>query len=139
MFTHIKKILVVDDETELAHAIELHLSRSGFFVTSVGTFSEAQEMIGRAYVEKNLLDLVIADISLPGNSGIELLQWIQNCHPQISIILICGFGADDLIAGNIRPVMDDFCKKPFSPKTLLDKIRTIEQRRKKQHKSCEMV
>ena len=130
MLTHIKRILVVDDETELAHAIEIHLSRSGFLMSSVHTFSEAREMIVAAYEKQKLFDLIIADISLPGNSGIELSQWIQKSHPQISIILIAGFGSDDLISRNIRPVLDDFCKKPFIPQTLLSKIESIEQRRK---------
>ncbi len=139
MLTNINKILVVDNETELAHAIEIHLSRSGFLMHSVHTLTAAQKMIRQAKVENALFDLVIADISLPGNSGIELLQWIQKRHPHISILLICGFGADDLIGENIRPLLDDFCKKPFDPQMLLSKIAALEEKRKSSHGSDSLL
>jgi two-component system, NtrC family, response regulator HydG len=138
MLTHINKILVVDDEVELAHAMAIHLSRSGFALSSVYTFKAAKETIQQAERDKEVFDLVIADISLPGSSGIELLQWIQKTHPQISIILITGFGTDDLIAGNIRPQLDNYCKKPFNPKTLLSKISAIEQGRRIRLADCEV-
>lgn len=130
MLTDIKKILVVDDEAELANAIQIHLSRIGFLINSENSLTAAQKTIAKAARENTLFDLVITDISMPGNSGIELLQWIQERYPLISIILISGFGADDIISGNIRPLMDDFCKKPFTPNALLTRIQTIEQGRK---------
>ncbi len=51
-------------------------------------------------------------------------------YPQISIVLISGFGTDDLVTGNIRQLLDDFCKKPISLQTLLAKIHGTEQKRK---------
>lgn len=129
MIMNIKRVLVVDDEAELAHAIEIHLSRLGFQILSENTMKAAQKAITDTAKRQRLVDLVITDISMPGNSGIELLQWIQKNHPHISIILISGFGADDLIASNIRPTLDGYCKKPFSPQTLLSQISSIEKGR----------
>ncbi len=130
MRKHIKKILVFDDKTEFANAIKKHLSRNGFLIHLVHTFKAAQKMIREAEEENVLFDLVIADISLPESSGIVLLQWIQKKHSHTSIMLISGFGTNDLISKNMRPLVDDFCKKPFSPQTLLSKIESIEEGRR---------
>jgi DNA-binding response OmpR family regulator len=130
MLTNIQKILVVDDEVELAKAIKLHLSRTGFTINSENNIQAARKKIDSSAKKNSPFDLVITDISMPGGSGIELLQWIQQSYPAISILLISGFGEDDLIARNTRPLLDDFCKKPFNPKTLLTKILSIEQGRK---------
>ncbi len=129
--TEIQKILVVDDEIQLAKAIRLHLSRIGFTTSLENNIQAAQEIIDYSANENSPFDLVITDIAMPGGSGLELSQWIQKKYPAISIILISGFGEGDLIDINTRPGLDDFCKKPFSPKILLSRIRTIEQRRKK--------
>lgn len=129
--TDIQKILVVDDEVQLAKAIQLHLSRVGFTISSKNNITSAMEIIEYAANTNRPFDLVITDISMPGGSGLELSQWIQEKYPAISIILISGFGEGDLIALNTRPLLDDFCKKPFSPKILLSRIRRIEQERKK--------
>lgn len=128
--TDIQKILVVDDEKILAKAISLNLKRMGFTTSLENNIKSAQEIIDSSANENSPFDLVITDITMPGGSGLLLSKWIKKNYPTISIILISGFGEDDLIELNTRPGLDDFCKKPFDPKTLLVKIHTIDQERK---------
>ncbi len=131
MDNDIKKILIVDDETEIIKAIERHLSRTGFTVGSADTIQEARGKIGKEAHDHTPFDLVITDVMMPGGSGIDLSHWLKERYPETSVLFISGYGVNDLVTGAVESSLDDFCQKPFSPSTLLETIHRIDQRRRR--------
>jgi DNA-binding NtrC family response regulator len=67
---------------------------------------------------------------MPRLDGIELLTWIKQTHPEISVIAVSGF-ADTLLAGKlIRPEMDEYCQKPFTPQEMMLLLERVQEKRR---------
>ncbi|MBF0101336.1 MAG: response regulator [Desulfobacterales bacterium] len=129
MKNDIHHILVVDDETVLANTLKRHLSMEGFDVDTAYDGAAACEKIVSAALSKKQYHLVITDICMPKQDGISLIDMIKSQYPDISILVITGFGISDLILGNIRSTIDYCCPKPITPDTLLGIFKIINKRR----------
>lgn len=130
MIEHIKRILVVDDEPEFVKTIERHLRRQGFSLESGCNGEDAQQKIHDSVSQGLPFDLVITDLVMPTMNGIELLSWIMKNHPEISVLVITGFGEADLAVEMMRPEMDGFAQKPFKPNDMTRLIGEIDHKRK---------
>lgn len=130
MIELIKRILVVDDEAELVKTIVRHLKRNGFSLESSFNVLSAQQKIHDSVLKGLPFDLVITDLVMPKMSGIELFKWITKHHPEISVLVISGFGSADLAREVIRPEMDGFAQKPLTPEDMIGLISRIDRKRK---------
>lgn len=127
---HNPKVLVVEDEADLAELIALNLRHNGFTATVALDSAAAREQ-----VDNELPDVILLDWMLPGVSGIELAKaW--RAHPrtkQVPILMVTAKSEDaDKIKG-LDTGADDYVSKPFSMQELLARIRAVLRRRAPEH------
>ena len=116
------RILVVDDEPEIADLVEVYLKSEGCTVFKCGTGTEAL-----AVVRTQALDLAILDVMLPDISGFTLCGEIRKEH-HFPVLMLTAKAEDmDKITG-LTIGADDYVTKPFSMPVLLEKIRVILRR-----------
>ncbi len=131
MVKPINRILVVDDEAEFVNTINRHLKREGFIVDSASDVEEARRKIDASLNMKIRYDLVITDIALPNLGAIKILQWIRKNHPKISVIVITGFGDNDMLRETMRQDLDAYAKKPLTPQKMITLINSLSHKRGK--------
>lgn len=119
-----EKILVVDDEKEIADLVELYLTGEGFQVFKCGTGAEAL-----AVLDREKLDLAILDVMLPGISGFEICQRIRQRYNFPVIMLTAKIASDDKING-LTLGADDYMTKPFLPLELMARVKAQLRRYK---------
>lgn len=131
MMEAVKRILVVDYETEFVKTVTRHLRREKFILNSANNGEEAREKIHAGARAIDQYDLVITDVIMPKLSGIELVQWIKKHHSKISVLVVSGFGDRNAVVETIRPEIDDCCQKPLTPCEMMRFIGNIDKKRKK--------
>ncbi len=112
------KILIVDDEVDLAHALAALLGNAGYTCAVCTDGARAYDAV---LVESP--DLVLTDLRMPGGSGMDLLKKVRSHNPTLPVILITAFATVDLAVEAMREGATDFLAKPFLPEELLAKIR----------------
>ncbi len=119
------KILIVDDEDMFREDLALLLSRKGYQCL---TASSAEEGLERA--AEFLPDIILSDIVMPGQSGIEVLEDLRRLNPECMIIIMTAFGALETAIEAFRKGAVDYILKPLVIEDVLNKIRRIvEQKR----------
>ncbi len=93
---------------------------------------EARRKIHESARMKMPYDLVITDVVVPNRSAMELLPWIKKNHPEISVIIVSGFGDNDSLKEIMREDLDRFARKPLTPKKMIGVINSLG-RNKEQH------
>src|SRR5580658_2068469 len=83
-------ILVIDDEAAIRESLEVLLSLEGYTVTMAADGAEGLRML-----EIDNFDLVLLDLALPGQSGMELLPKIKGRQPELPVIMITAYGTVD--------------------------------------------
>ena len=120
-----EKILIVDDEEEIADLVELYLKNEDYTVFKFYTAQEALDCIETAE-----LDLAILDIMLPGISGLSICQKIRDKHTYPIIMLTAKDAETDKITG-LTLGADDYVTKPFRPLELVARVKAQLRRYKK--------
>jgi two-component system response regulator VanR len=120
-----EKILIVDDEKEIADLVELYLKNENYTVFKFYTAEEALDCMGRAE-----LDLAILDVMLPGASGLSICQKIRERHTYPIIMLTAKDAETDKITG-LTLGADDYITKPFRPLELVARVKAQLRRYKK--------
>lgn len=123
----VPRVLVVEDEPDIAALIAYQLTREGFRVETAGTGTAALEAVGR-----EVPDMVVLDRMLPGISGDEVLQRLKD-EPGTATIPVLVLTAkreqEDRIKG-FELGADDYLTKPFSPRELVLRVQAILRRLK---------
>ena len=115
-------ILVVDNDRRLRDLRRQYLVENGFMVTTVEDAGQA-----RARLKGLTFDLIVLDIMMPGESGLELTQSLR-ADNDVPILLLSAMGeAADRVAG-FESGADDYLAKPFEPRELLLRIASILHR-----------
>ena len=118
------KILIVEDEPELATSISEYLSEEHYLCEFASTFHEAINKI-----EEFQYDCIILDIMLPGGNGLKVLEELKKQHKQDGVIIISAKDAlDDKIKG-LQMGADDYLTKPFHLSELMARIYSIIRRK----------
>jgi len=111
-------ILVVDDDDRLRTLLSRYLSENGFRVTTAANAAEARDKLRFLQPE-----LMVLDVMMPGESGLELMESLRRANAEVPVLLLTARGApEDRIAG-FEAGADDYLPKPFDPKELLLRIR----------------
>ena len=118
------KVLVVDDEKEIADLVELYLKNDGFEVYKFYTGNEALQC-----VDVQDIDLAILDIMLPDISGLEICQTIRENYNFPIIMLTAKETEIDKITG-LTIGADDYVTKPFRPLKLMARVKAQLRRYK---------
>ena len=118
------KILIVEDEPELAGALNYFLTKETYTCESAPTFGEADEKV--CIYE---YDMILLDIGLPDGNGIELLNLIQKHQKNAGVIIISAKDSlDDKLTG-LDLGADDYLTKPFQLSELNSRIKAVLRRR----------
>lgn len=118
------KVLVVDDEEDIAELIRHNLHEDGF---SVSVCFHGMEVLSR--IEKNQPDLIILDLMLPGIGGMDLCKKIKSKYEIPIIMVTAKSGETDAVLG-LELGADDYVRKPFSVRELMARVRTVLRRNK---------
>src|SRR5215212_6519699 len=117
-------VLVVDDEPIVREVVVRYLEREGYRTLEADDGDAA-----RALVEKHDPSLVVLDVMLPGTDGLDLCRWIRG-RSELPVIMLTARGEEaDRIVG-LELGADDYVTKPFSPRELVARIRTVLRRAK---------
>jgi DNA-binding response OmpR family regulator len=115
-------VLVVDDEPTLREVVVRYLERAGYRALEAGDGDEAETLL-----RTQPPDLVILDLMLPGTDGLELCRRIR-ADSALPVIMLTARGEEaDRIVG-LELGADDYVTKPFSPRELVARVRTVLRR-----------
>jgi DNA-binding response OmpR family regulator len=124
-------VLVVDDEPIVREVVVGYLQREGYRTLEAADGDRAREVL-----EGESPSLVVLDVMLPGIDGLELCRWIRS-RSQVPVILLTARGDEtDRIVG-LELGADDYVTKPFSPRELAARVRTVLRRSMPQPQSEE--
>jgi DNA-binding response OmpR family regulator len=115
-------VLVVDDEPIVREVVVRYLAREGH-----QTIEAADGDSARGAIESSDPDLVVLDVMLPGTDGLELCRWIR-ARSELPVIMLTARGEEaDRIVG-LELGADDYVTKPFSPRELAARVRSVLRR-----------
>ena len=118
------KILIIEDEKELANDIANYLSDEDYLCESVSTFNEALDKI-----ELYSYDCILLDLMLPGGDGLQILETLKQQYKQDGVIIISAKNAiEDKIRG-LQIGADDYLSKPFHHSELAARIHSVIRRK----------
>lgn len=116
-------IMLIEDEDEIRNMLGLALKNFEYEVVSCSDAADAQ-----AYFMENPsanIDLVIADINLPGMTGPEFAEWLAAMNKSFEILYMSGYSQQAVISDGSIKKGANFLAKPFRPSDLAQKIRSI--------------
>ncbi len=119
---NLEKILIVDEDKALCDLIKRYLTENGYLAL---TAKDGDEMYQQ--LEQNTPDLIIMDLMLPGEDGLSLAKQIRSKGNMPIIILSARGDEVDRIVG-LEVGADDYLPKPFNPRELLARIRSVLRR-----------
>jgi DNA-binding NtrC family response regulator len=118
-------VLIIDDEAAIRESLEALLTMEGFQVTMA-----VDGPAGLDQLAHNEYDLLLLDLALPGESGIDLLPRIVEMQPDMPVIMITAFGTVSNVVDAIRAGAENFVQKPWDNEKLLADIRAAIGRRR---------
>ncbi|MGL4781459.1 MAG: sigma-54-dependent transcriptional regulator [Bacteroidales bacterium] len=112
-----RTILIVEDDLMFSKVLTVWLSRKDFNVISAVSVDEAKKQ-----VLENTLDLILSDLKLADQNGIDLLKWLNDENLTIPVIMMTGFGGVESAVQAIKLGAKDYVEKPFNQEIFFDKI-----------------
>lgn len=121
-----ERVLIVEDEPDIAGLIQFHLAREGFQVAVVGSGRDAIEAALR-----DQPDLLVLDIMLPDVDGLEVCRRLKRDREgrHIPILMVSARGEESEIVTGLELGAEDYVTKPFSPKVLVARAKAVLRRR----------
>src|SRR5579863_8469724 len=126
-------ILVIDDESGIRESLEVLLSLEGY---SVKMAPDGEQ--GLRALEIESFDLVLLDLALPGQSGIDLLPQIKVLMPELPVIMITAYGTVENVVEAIRAGAENFVQKPWDNEKLLADIRSAVARHRAEEENVQL-
>jgi len=130
------RLLLIEDEEDIAALIKLQAEISGYKL-----HVEVDGLNGLLAVQREKPDLVILDIMLPGQNGLDVCRKLKNSPDtkDIPVIMISAKSEEIDIVLGLELGADDYVTKPFSPKVLFSRIRAVLRRGKEPEKGPKIV
>jgi len=119
-------ILIVDDDTKIRTLLAKFLENNNFFVTTAESAREAKK-----HLEDFIFDIMVLDVMMPEETGIEFAQSLRNKGDETPIIMLTALGEVENKIEGLESGVDDYLVKPFNPKELLLRINSIIKRTQK--------
>lgn len=120
-----KLITIVEDEEDIVKLVSHHLKREGF---KVKEFHNGRDFL--SYIESVVPDLAVLDIMLPGIDGLEICRILKNksTTASVPIIMLTAKASEADIVVGLELGADDYIVKPFSPRELVARVKTVLRR-----------
>jgi DNA-binding response OmpR family regulator len=116
------KVLIADDDSDLRELIAFGLAQAGYLAVKAADGPAALERFAA-----ELPDLVVLDINMPGMSGFEVCEAIRR-HSRVPVLMLTVRGEEEDLVRALDLGADDYLTKPFSPRTLLARMRALLRR-----------
>ena len=127
------KILLIEDVPEMAQLVKMYMEKDGMTVTALQNAED-----GLAELKKNIPDLIILDLNLPGMSGFDFLKKIRSEYKEtIPVVIVSARDADEDIITGLGIGADEFVTKPFSPRVLVARVEANLRRQAKSEAAAE--
>jgi two-component system alkaline phosphatase synthesis response regulator PhoP len=122
-----ERVLVVEDEEDIAELVRYNLETAGFAVTVAATGEK-----GLAAVEQVAPDVVLLDLMLPSIDGLEVCRRLRASPTTASvpIVMVTARGEEADVVRGLELGADDYVTKPFSPKVLVARVRSVLRRKR---------
>lgn len=119
------KILIVEDEEDIAELLAYNLHRNGYTPVAVATGED-----GLDAAREDRPDLVLLDLMLPGLGGLEVCRRLKSeeATSRIPVIILTAKGEEEDIIAGFTAGADDYVTKPFRPKVLLARVQAVLRR-----------
>ena len=119
------RILVVEDDKDISTLIAFHLKANGFETDTASNGREAIEKLKAGGYSLALLDILIPELS-----GIEVLKYIRtgSPSPELPVIMASALTEEAEIIASLELGADDYITKPFSPKILVARVKSVIRR-----------
>ena len=120
-----EKILVVDDEKDINELIQYNLEKEGY-----KTLQAFDGRLALKKAEQELPDLIVLDLMLPEMDGLEVCRFLKQAErtKDIPIVMLTAKGEESDVIVGLKLGADDYITKPFSPKILIERIKTVLRR-----------
>ncbi len=119
------RLLIVDDDRAIVSAVQASLDWTGIGIEEVRTAYSAEQ--AKRVLESEEIDIVVSDIEMPGESGLELLEWVREKQLACAFLLLTCHERFDYAARAIHLGAVDYLSKPFDPAVMaLSLQRTVE-------------
>ena len=115
-------VLLVEDEPAIMNMVSTMLKKLGYKTISIGSPNKAL-LLAESHTVK--IDLLISDVVMPEMNGRELAELVYTIHPQIKMLFMSGYTADDIAHRGVLPEGINFLQKPFSSRDLAIKVREV--------------
>ena len=127
------RILIIDDEAAIRDSLETLLTLEGFTVEMA-----TEGVSGMDMLTSHHYDLLLLDLSMPGESGIDLLPGIKRLRPELPVIMITAYGTVGNVVDALRAGADNFVQKPWDNEKLLADIRTAIAKQRSQQEVVQL-
>lgn len=114
------RILLLEDETTLAKGLQLVLREGGYEVDWAETGRHALEL-----VQRQPYDLIVADLCLPDQDGLEIIQAVKQHHPQTKFIVITAYATVASAIEAFKLGTSDYLEKPFTEQEIMAAIAKV--------------
>jgi CheY-like chemotaxis protein len=113
-----ERVLVVEDDTEVATLARRVLSQAGYEVAVAGN---AEQAMATPWAQGGRIDLLLTDVVMPGLSGTDLAEALRARQPGLRVLYVSGYFDKASVHGHVPS--DALLHKPFTPDTLLSRVR----------------
>ncbi len=115
-----KTVLVVDDEAFIRDVIGQHVEEAGYRVLAASGGAEALSIM-----QRNLPDVVLLDLKMPGMDGPTTLKEIRKVHGAIPVIIVTGYPESDLMADTLDYCPITLLAKPLDPEVVVETVEAV--------------
>lgn len=119
------RILLVEDDKEIVKNLTVFLKGEGFMITAVSGQKAALEIIQE---EKETFDLALLDVSLEDGNGFAVCSAIKTCTPDMPVIFLTASEDEYSVVTGLDMGADDYIGKPFRPRELVSRIKSVLRR-----------
>ncbi len=127
------RILIIDDEAAIRESLDTLLSLEGYAVDSAADGPQ-----GLARIDARAYDLILLDLALPGQNGLEVLAQIRERQPDLPVIMITAYGTVGNVVDAMRGGAQNFVQKPWDNEKLLADIRASIARRRAEEENVQL-
>jgi signal transduction histidine kinase len=123
----VERILVIDDDPQIAKVCEQTLKPEGFEVRKAFSGEEGFRLLK---VEDLTYDLTLLDIRLPDYDGLDLLSTIREMDPEMAVVIITGYSTMEVVIRALKLGAEDFLLKPFTPEELVASVQKVLEKKR---------
>jgi DNA-binding NtrC family response regulator len=127
------RVLIIDDEAAIRESLETLLNLEGYAVDAAPDGAG-----GLASIDSKSYDLVLLDLALPGQNGLEVLARIRERHAQLPVIMITAYGTVNNVVDAMRAGAQNFVQKPWDNEKLLADIRASIARHRAEEENIQL-